>query len=122
MPNKLYTFRQLVDARYIAAGFSKFAAFAKVHGESGVSMSSLRAAYEGTAVVAQTAEDLGTWAFQVHRVELDQLALLKAPPKEARPARDAYVLALLRQALADNDVTVEAVQGALEAHMRKETV
>ncbi len=82
------TFQQLVEEAFYAAGFSKEAVLSKVFLEAGVSRSSVRAAVNGTRVDADTAAKLVIWAARIHKVELDDRALMAAPPKKRERLRE----------------------------------
>lgn len=77
-------FRELVETVYIAHGFTKTNALAKVVLESGVSKSSAESAFDGWRVLPETARDLEVWAKRLHKVGLDLDALLMAPCRKPR--------------------------------------
>lgn len=77
----LVTFSDLVKREYLAKGFTRKGALAKIHTESGVSAHSVEAAFRGTRVLADTAHELARWCKSVHRCDLDEKALMKAPTK-----------------------------------------
>lgn len=80
------TFRALIEREYLAKGFTQKGALAKVHTEAGISIGSAEAAFRGTKVQSETADALVAWARRVHKVELDGLALMRAPAKGQRGA------------------------------------
>lgn len=83
----MITFREMVDVRYLALGFTKKRAFAKIYTESEVSISALEHAYGGTRVTGETVRDLVQWMKRYHpKDELDQLQLLTAPTKSTKGA------------------------------------
>lgn len=82
------TFRELIDAKYLSVGISKEQMLSMVYVATGVSRSSLRAAFNGTQVSGQTAKDLCQWALVAHKTELDFESLVLAPAK-AQKVRSA---------------------------------
>ena len=76
------TFRELVDSMMTQTGMGITNVLHTIRWRqmnSGVSTQALRRAYEGTRVHPETARDLRVWAATVHKVELDELQMLKAP-------------------------------------------
>lgn len=82
------TFRDLVQQKFYAVGFSKERVLSKVSIESGACRHSVRAALNGTRVNAETARSLTLWAAKVMKVDLSEFELLTAPTKPARTVGD----------------------------------
>jgi hypothetical protein len=80
-------FRDLVEEKYIDAGFSKEQTLSKLYVETGISRSSLRAAFNGTRISPENTDRLEAWAARVHKVELDTKALMAAPAAAGRKPR-----------------------------------
>lgn len=89
------SFRELIQTHYVAKGIGLFAAKMTVCRESGVSMSALRNAYDGTRVAPETAEALIVWAQERHGVTLGY-AELTAAPTRAVPDVGARVEAAMK--------------------------
>jgi hypothetical protein len=78
------TFRQVIEEHYLAAGLTKEHWLNKLQLESGVSRSSLRAAFNGTRVSPPTALNIAIAVARLHKVDVDQLALMRAPTRPKR--------------------------------------
>ncbi len=85
----LVTFRELVDAEYVARGFdTKQRWKSKLHLETNLSFSALNNAYEGNRVDGDTIEALELWCEQFHRAcKLDTAALAKGRKQERKAGR-----------------------------------
>jgi hypothetical protein len=79
---KPISFRDLVQREYLSKGFCFEDVLGIVRLATRVSKGSIRAAFAGTRVQAETAERLCEWAVRTHRAALDVRVLYAAPTKK----------------------------------------
>lgn len=82
------SFRVLIQRDYFDKGVTKEVVMSKLVYETGLCGQSVRAALKGTRISSDAARMLGLWVAKTHHVELDELELVRAPPKPARERGD----------------------------------
>lgn len=85
---KTVSFRALVQRDYFDLGVTKEVVMSKLVYETGLCGQSVRAALKGTRISSDAARMLGLWVAKTHHVELDELELVRAPPKPPRERGD----------------------------------
>jgi hypothetical protein len=81
------SFRSLIQRDYFDLGVTKEVVMSKLVYETGLCGQSVRAALKGTRISSDAARMLGLWVAKTHHVELDELELVRAPPKPRREYR-----------------------------------